>query len=362
MNSNDPIIAALSPELIATSFTQAFSPVNPFKGKNPDDMLRAIYDRLGCGSGDNRVGKMGISSGWLFGDPQSLQRVSIFAGVHGNEISGIISFLSLFELCLKGRIKLDKGALQMVIANEEATRLDERISDLNMNRLFGDQTRREALARMGYKGGDCYTLRRVVELQKHLQSPRYHLDIHSTELASEPFLVCGEQSLAVARVLGEEKILLFPDHMSPISIDGITSRYFEKLNPNNIGITYESGQHSQKSGPIKALSLALRFSSMFTDISGAEDFLLPKATTPPEVYEIIAVEYREGDDFVYERGENIQSFQPYQPSERIGRSSKVEFMASDYLQNETCYLCLPALAQKRKNGDELFYVAKKRHK
>lgn len=114
--------------------------------------------------------------------------LSIFCGIHGNETAGIKAVKKNIR-----NIKIKKGILYLIIANEKAIDIKKREDKYNMNRMFG-------VVFNDKKTINSYEYRRVKKLEKILDESDALLDLHSSGTKeSVPFLIFEKPSEKVAR-------------------------------------------------------------------------------------------------------------------------------------------------------------------
>src|SRR5258708_35722759 len=115
-------------------------------------------------------------------------RVVVFAGVHGDEVSGVHAIEKLFYDFFVGTGSLRRGSLALVRANEQALAAERRYMKHNLNRLFRETYSPEI-------DRSSYEFRRAQELKTLLRNCDCFLDLHSAPIAQEPFVV-GEHGAA----------------------------------------------------------------------------------------------------------------------------------------------------------------------
>lgn len=158
--------------------------------------------------------------------------LSIFAGIHGNEIGGILALRQLIEDLESETIVLKSGTLHLVFANLAAIARGVRFTDLNMNRAFHfyeEDAPRELRA--------SYERKRALDLEPLLRESDALLDLHSTLTESSPLIICEEHSFDIARLLPFPIISTGWDNVHPGSTDAFMNAQ------GKVGICVECGQH-----------------------------------------------------------------------------------------------------------------------
>jgi predicted deacylase len=182
-----------------------------------------------------------IPYSWKFEGKKSGPTITILGGIHGDETAGIeivetlISFLSM--------TKVVRGKINLALGNVPAILEGKRKLDLDMNRLFGEDT-------LELQGPE---LERVRELEQLLQESDLLLDIHSTIDPSTPFVAVPstedlneievpKTGVSVSKILDSIKVPIILQGQGLLHPDGkaiYTDSYtFEH---GGIGLTIEAG-------------------------------------------------------------------------------------------------------------------------
>jgi hypothetical protein len=127
-------------------------------------------------------------------------RAVIFAGIHGDEVSGLHAVEKLVYDLLCGDRTLLRGTLTLARGNAEAFVAQRRYIKLNMNRLFKDEYEPSI-------DKTAYEFKRAQELKSILRECDYFFDFHSAPIAQEPFLVAEGKSLKFFTGLGLPRII-----------------------------------------------------------------------------------------------------------------------------------------------------------
>ena len=148
------------------------------------------------------------------------EKIAIFCGVHGNEKAGIFAV----ERALK-ELKIIKGSVTFVFANQEAIKKNVRQIEKNLNRCFN----KDELP-------TTYESKRAIELMNILDDVDYLLDIHSSNNPNtEPFIITEKNGFDIVKNMNFRIIATGFDSIEPGATDG----YMQKN--NKIGICLECG-------------------------------------------------------------------------------------------------------------------------
>ena len=246
-------------------------------------------------------------------------RLIVFAGVHGNEPSGVLALLRVFAQLRTHPFDL-QGQFMGVLGNIEALRQDVRYLDEDLNRLFltdrieqAKTTRDQPTA----EGRELLEITDLVEsLESRTQSPLFFVDCHTTSSASAPFISLNEgfasslrfaQGVPTAAVIGAEK-----------EIKGCLSEW---LNHRGwAGFTFEAGQHRDTLSidhQEAIIWLALWRSGCLdktpakSRIDQARATLGRQGSQPQKIYQVLsAYRIREDEDFRMEPGYRNLQFVP----------------------------------------------------
>lgn len=159
--------------------------------------------------------------------------VTILGGVHGNEHAGLYVIHELLKLAADG--KIIGGSLQLAVGNPKAVELNQRFTEVDLNRCFGENPK------------PSYEADRAQELKVFLDETDVLVDIHATIKPSEPFLTvpgflkgAGGDADIVSK-LGVSDVYvgkgLLPPSGDPIYTDG----YVGANKRGGLGITLEAG-------------------------------------------------------------------------------------------------------------------------
>lgn len=171
--------------------------------------------------------------------------VVILGGIHGNELCGVNAIKDFIKKIIKNNLKINIGKLTLIISNPKAIENNVRFSEENLNRCFifdKDKT-------------NSYEEKLSLEIKNYLDKADYVLDLHSSSnLNSEPFIICEKNCLDLTNKLDIKKICLGFTKIHP----GGTDYYMNKL--GKVGICVECGSlfdDSSTNVAIKTLNLFL---------------------------------------------------------------------------------------------------------
>jgi succinylglutamate desuccinylase len=266
-------------------------------------------------------------------------RAVMFAGVHGDEVSGLHAVEKLLYDLLGGDRTLQRGTLTLARGNAEAFRAVRRYVKLNMNRLFKDEYGPAIDA-------TAYEFQRAQELKAILRDCDYFLDFHSAPIAQEPFLVAEGKSLSFFTGLGLPRIITGWSKFSAGPTGGDAETYASAHGA--IAATLESGSHFDKRSNDVAYAAALSFLTMLNMIS--ED--TERAPSAAEIFEMYSVVTKEADDFRY--SPNVKNFQFIRKGESFANQN-----GQPVTVEEDTYLLIPMEPEKTKLHEEVCYLGRK---
>lgn len=149
--------------------------------------------------------------------------VAIFAGVHGNERAGVYALKELIET-----LTIKSGKVFLVFANPPAIKSNVRMLEKNLNRCF-------------YKGndGNAWEDVRARQLMSLLDKCDALLDLHMFYDEGEPFIICENDSIEIAKIFDVSIISTNWTEVEPGGTDG----YMHKM--GKVGICLECGPISK---------------------------------------------------------------------------------------------------------------------
>jgi succinylglutamate desuccinylase len=264
-------------------------------------------------------------------------RVVMFAGVHGDEVSGVHALEKLFFDLFAGSRTLRGGSLTLVRANARALAAERRYVRHNLNRLFRDEYRPDI-------DRSAYELCRAQELKTVLRSCDYFLDLHSAPTAQEPFLVAEATMVPFFSKLGIPRIMTGWSKFASGPIGGDAENYGNAHGAKSA--TLESGSHFDK----RSNDVAYRTVINLLSVLGMLDAEAPPPQ-PLQIAEVYAVVTKDFDDFRYAK--EVENFQLIKKGETFaiqdGRPLTV---------TEDSYLLIPMKPESTKIREEVCYLGR----
>jgi succinylglutamate desuccinylase len=265
--------------------------------------------------------------------------VVLFSGVHGDEVSGIHAVEKLFFDLFTGARALQRGALTLVRANEQAIAAERRYVKHNLNRLFKDNY-----------GSDIdktsYEFSRAQELKTILQSADYFLDLHSAPTAQEAFIVVEQANVSFFSKLGIPRLMTGWSKFSSGAIGGDAENYANAHGAKSA--TLESGSHFDKRSNDVAYGAVVSFLSVLGMIGGAEAL----APSQPEIVDVYAVVTKDFDDFRYAR--QAENFQFIKKGEAFAFQD-----GQPLVVGEDTYVLIPMRPEETRLREEVCYLGRK---
>jgi predicted deacylase len=213
-------------------------------------------------------------------------RAVLFAGVHGDEVSGIHAVEKLFFDFFTEARRLQKGSLTLVRANALAIAAERRYVKHNLNRLYKGSYGTEI-------DRSSYEFCRAQELKTILESCDYFLDLHSAPIAQDAFLVAEKEAVDFYRKLGIPKIMTGWGKFSGGAIGGDGESYANAHGATSA--TLESGSHFEKRSNDVAYQAVVSFLSLLGMITGVRE----QPSPPLEIVDVYVVVTKDFDDFRY---------------------------------------------------------------
>ena len=265
--------------------------------------------------------------------------VVMFAGVHGDEVSGVHAIEKLLFDFFGGKRELMQGSLTLVRANEHALSAERRYIKHNLNRLFRDDYGPEI-------DRTSYEFARAQELKTILQNCDYFLDFHSAPIAQEPFLVAETKAVEFFGKLAIPRIMTGWSKFSSGAIGGDTENYANAHGA--MAATLESGSHFEKSSIDVAYKTAISLLAVLGMIEGNGEKSAPEV----ELFDVYAVVLKEFDDFRYV-GE-AKNFQFLKKGEAFASQNGHPVSVL-----EDSYLLIPMKPEDTKVREEVCYLGRK---
>jgi|GEM_PF-3025987 len=266
-------------------------------------------------------------------------RVVVFAGVHGDEVSGVHAVEKAFFDLFVGRPALLRGSLTLVRANELALAAERRYIKHNLNRLF----------REDYPPGidrDSYEFQRAQQLKTILKACDYFFDLHSAPFAQAPFIVAERHVLGLFAKLGIPRIMTGWSNFSTGSIGGDTENFANAHGAKSA--TLESGSHFDKRSNDVAYRSVISFLSLLEMIPGSDTQMVG----PLEIADVYSVITKEADDFHYSGA--VDNFRVLTKGEPFAIQS-----GHPLTVEEDSYLLIPMKPEETRLGEEVCYLGRK---
>ena len=162
----------------------------------------------------------------------------MFAGIHGDEVSGLHAVEKLLYDLLGGDRTLLRGTLTLARGNAEAFPRRAPLREAEHEPVVQGRIRRPRSTLTAYE------FRRAQELKAILRDCDYFLDFHSAPIAQEPFLVAEGKSLSFFTGLGLPRIITGWSKFSAGPTGGDAETYASTHGA--IAATLESGSHFDK--------------------------------------------------------------------------------------------------------------------
>ncbi len=181
--------------------------------------------------------------GQLFSDKNEGPTVVFFAGIHGNEPSGVVALENVFQALGSKDLPLN-GSLYGIRGNIPAILREKRYIDIDLNRIwYGEQI--DAIKK---KKGDAYSIeeQELVEIQQEINvilksssPPFYFVDLHTTSSPTLPFITINDALINrhFSRLFPVPVILGIEEYLK-----GPLLSYINELGYVSLG--FESGQHN----------------------------------------------------------------------------------------------------------------------
>ena len=266
-------------------------------------------------------------------------RVVMFAGIHGDEVSGVHAIEKLLFDFFGGKRELVQGSLTLARANEQALAAERRYMKHNLNRLFRDNYGPE-IDRASYEFG------RAQELKPILQDCDYFFDFHSAPIAQEPFLVAEQKAVDFFSKLAIPRIMTGWSKFSSGVIGGDTENFANAHGA--IAATLESGSHFEKS----SIDVAYKSAISLLSLSGMIEATQKQVTNKCEVFDVYDVVTKDFDDFRY--ASDVKNFQFLKKGEAFAFQN-----GKPVNVREDSYLLIPMRPEETRIREEVCYLGRK---
>ncbi|MCX6728119.1 MAG: succinylglutamate desuccinylase/aspartoacylase family protein [Candidatus Saccharibacteria bacterium] len=227
--------------------------------------------------------------------------VAIFAGVHGNEMAGVLALEEMLP-----NVNITKGTIFIAFANPPAIEAGVRMVNKNLNRCF-------------YKGNSGTSPEdiRARELMAILDQCDALLDLHMFyDDDGEPFVICEDNALEIAKTFDIGIISTNWTEVEPGATDGYMYQN------RKIGICIECGPISKAE---EHKDVALKTIKQFLQYFGMIDVAVNPSTEPKRVIKAESVVYKSDETFKLKPG--FKNFQKLQDGTVIATSNTKNHIA-----------------------------------
>jgi succinylglutamate desuccinylase len=266
-------------------------------------------------------------------------RAVIFAGVHGDEVSGIHAIDKLLFDFFGGERTLTRGTLTLARGNAHAIAAERRYVRYNLNRMYKDDYDQEI-------DRDAYEFKRAQQLKSILRNCDYFFDFHSAPIAQEAFLVAEGKSVDFFSKLGLPKIISGWGKFSSGPTGGDGETYASTHGA--IAATLESGSHFDKRSNDIAYRAAIAFLSALNMLEKG----IERRPTDVEIFQMYAVVTKDADDFSYTP--DVRNFQYIKKGDSFAFQNGAPLTVT-----EDTYLLIPMTPEKTKVHEEVCYLGRK---
>jgi len=266
-------------------------------------------------------------------------RAVIFAGVHGDEVSGIHAIEKLLFDFFVGSRELRRGSLTLARGNEQAIAAERRYLKLNLNRMYKEEYPADI-------DRSLYEFKRAQELKSLLHDCDYFFDLHSAPTAGEPFVVVEQFAVPFYAKVGIPRLMTGWSKFSSGAIGGDGENYANAHGAKSA--TLESGSHFDKRSNDVAYKAIVSFLTLLEMIQGPP----PQQPAALEIVDVYKVVLKEFEDFRYagivDNFKFIGKNQPF--AYQNGRPMMVD---------EDTYLLIPMKPEETKIREEVCYLGRK---
>ncbi|MEL6543463.1 MAG: succinylglutamate desuccinylase/aspartoacylase family protein [Myxococcota bacterium] len=233
--------------------------------------------------------------------------VAILAGLHGNEPCGPAAIQRLDSELREGVVKLDRGTVDLVHGNLEATKQYRRFSlgGVDLNRIF-DFGFQETLPEAEWS----YEHRRATELRPLIDEWTEVLDLHSASRPTAPFAIWpyGAPKLPLLQRLGLDVVT---HSWNGLGLPGSTALINVVSRRGQDALAIECGQHEDPEAAVRAYEYARRFLTYYG--STAEELPVISDT---QILEMLTVIKKPHSEYRFPR--EIVGFSPMSRGEDLG--------------------------------------------
>jgi predicted deacylase len=214
-----------------------------------------------------------------FAAPEPGPRVLLFAGVHGDEIPGVLGLEALAAELSAGKIQLFKGAVTVAArVNAAALAQNRHFLDENLNRIMGAPS-----PAGGRERGLAAELAALIETHDAV------LDLHATQEPSRPFAFLDDETPACrawADVLGVDFLLAGWPALYVAEKTLTTTEHAARR--GKLALTVEIGDNADPHGPALARAIAHNALARLGVAAGGI------AVRPPRLLRLVSAPRRSG--------------------------------------------------------------------
>lgn len=264
---------------------------------------------------------------------------TVFGGVHGNELTGIVVVQNLRKAFREKSLALKCGTLTLAFGNPKAIVRGTRGSGphRDLNRMFVESS---------MSNPQNYEAERAKELSPILKSTDVMIDLHSTLRTSQPFVIATEGDsarISIAEYFACKDFVIAPDEIIGGTTDGWVGKY------GGTGLGYESGLASDIAKVPETESAVLRIMSSLGMIEQEKGVVYGK-----KIIEITEAVLMPKNGFRFATGRGHGSFEEIGEGETLGFSS-----GSRITSSYDGVLMFPKPAKLRRVGEPIGFLASK---
>lgn len=227
--------------------------------------------------------------------------VAIFAGIHGNEMAGVMALKKV-----RRDLKLKSGRAYLIIANPPAIKEKTRFITKNLNRCFKPDN-----------NGRTWEDKRARELMKILDQSDALLDLHGYNGPEDgPFVICDPLAFDIARKLDFDVITTGWTSLGA----GATDSYMSNL--NKPALCLECGSNDR---PEDYSNLAERSIYQFLQHFDLVESTYPNVTKSRRYIRIKRMIIKQTDDLSFDR--KYKNFDPLTEGKIFARDGLNEYKA-----------------------------------
>ena len=181
-----------------------------------------------------------------------------------------------------------------------------------------------------------------------IRGQQYLLDLHSTRLPTDPYLIAEAEVLSMARTLGFPNIVSGWGALNSGALAGDTEGY--GLRHGVTSFTAECGQHDAPLTFLEAIEAAKR---LLAELHMIPAYPRPHAAAEPTLHTIASAYLKPPSGFHYAPALTVRNFAQVREGEVIGYAGEDPVLAPF-----SASLVLPKDPQRMQVGEELFLLAR----